>query len=153
MARGMTSARLLQRRSAIMQRQSEDRSKIIMGVDKTVFLRRLTYRTTQAWEDRLEELCGERGVYYDKDYTIEVSAANRAQMGGNCLCGCGEAVKVGRRFRQGHDARYHSWVMKLRDGRLNPANIPETAKVAMSEEYQDLRVLFEADVESVQTDV
>ena len=43
--------------------------------------------------------------------------------------------------------------MKLRDGRLNPANIPETAKVAMSEEYQDLRVLFEADVESVQTDV
>lgn len=153
MARGMTSARLLQRRSAIMQRQSEDRSKIIMGVDKTVFLRRLTYRTTQAWEDRLEELCGERGVYYDKDYTIEVSAANRAQMGGNCLCGCGETVKVGRRFRQGHDARYHSWVMKLRDGRLNPANIPETAKVAMSEEYQDLRVLFEADVESVQTDV
>jgi len=153
MGRGMASAQLLQRRTRIMDQQSNDRSKIIMGVDKTTFLRRLTYRTTQGWEDRLQELCGDRGVYYEVGATIEVTAVERAKMGGSCLCGCGVVVKVGRRFKQGHDARYHAWVIKLRDGRMQPVDVPEVAKEAMAEEYPDLSYLIETSPESVEADL
>ena len=41
-----------------------------------------------------------------------------------CQCGCGEPVAKGRLFRQGHDARFHGRVAKLRDGRLDTKDLP-----------------------------
>ena len=42
-----------------------------------------------------------------------------------CLCGCGERV-LGRRrrFRQGHDARFHSYLRGLRHGQLEMKDLP-----------------------------
>lgn len=35
-----------------------------------------------------------------------------------CLCGCDQNAKPGRKFLQGHDARFHGRARKLADGRL-----------------------------------
>lgn len=40
-----------------------------------------------------------------------------------CRCGCGEICKPKRTFRQGHDARFHGRIRKLRDGRLKMADV------------------------------
>lgn len=36
-----------------------------------------------------------------------------------CGCGCGEMTAPGRKFLQGHDARFKGRVAKVADGRLN----------------------------------
>ena len=40
-----------------------------------------------------------------------------------CHCGCGFPTKPKRNFLQGHDARFHGRVLKLKDGRLTMAQL------------------------------
>jgi hypothetical protein len=48
---------------------------------------------------------------------------------GLCLCGCGEPLlKPGRRFRQGHDARFHGWIKKVEDGRMKFEDLNSTVQ-------------------------
>lgn len=39
-----------------------------------------------------------------------------------CGCGCGAAVKS--KFQMGHDARFHGWLKRLKDGRMKPTDLP-----------------------------
>jgi hypothetical protein len=45
-----------------------------------------------------------------------------------CRCGCGETLNPGRRFKMGHDARYHGRLKKLADGRLKPEELAALVK-------------------------
>lgn len=54
--------------------------------------------------------------------------ASAAESGGPCNCGCGEQVSKGRKFRPGHDARFHSVLRKLGDGRMVLKDVPDGMK-------------------------
>lgn len=41
-----------------------------------------------------------------------------------CLCGCGNAVRPGRRFLQGHDAKYYRLLRKVERGELRKEDLP-----------------------------
>lgn len=47
-----------------------------------------------------------------------------------CCCGCGEMVSGF--FKMGHDARFHGWMRKLADGRLEVKDIPASAAKLMN---------------------
>lgn len=47
-----------------------------------------------------------------------------------CCCGCGELVAGS--FRMGHDARFHGWMKRIADGKLDPATIAPSAVALMS---------------------
>lgn len=48
----------------------------------------------------------------------------------DCCCGCGEQVTG--HFRMGHDARFHGWMRRISQGKLDPATIPASAVKLMS---------------------
>lgn len=41
-----------------------------------------------------------------------------------CHCGCGEVVNPGKRFRRGHDARFHGRIKRLSSGELKLTHLP-----------------------------
>lgn len=45
-----------------------------------------------------------------------------------CACGCSE--KAGRVFKQGHDARAHSLLLKVERGELKASDIPQSLRTA-----------------------
>ena len=56
-------------------------------------------------------------------------AKNTNKTAANCLCGCGKKPKNlnpddTARFLPGHDARFYAWALKVGDGRLKYADLP-----------------------------
>jgi hypothetical protein len=44
-----------------------------------------------------------------------------------CLCGCGQPVKKGRMFLQGHDMKLKSLVIKVNAGEASMSDVPSIA--------------------------
>jgi hypothetical protein len=55
----------------------------------------------------------------------KVAAATNA-----CCCGCG--AMVAGYFKQGHDARFHGWMVRIADGRTDPKDVPASAVKLMN---------------------
>ena len=55
--------------------------------------------------------------------TAKASTATAVKNESLCRCGCGEIIKTGREFLQGHDARFHGRVKRLLDGRLSMVDL------------------------------
>ncbi len=49
----------------------------------------------------------------------------KAADGELCRCGCGETCAPGKKFKQGHDARFHGRVKKIKAGILKIADLPK----------------------------
>lgn len=47
-----------------------------------------------------------------------------------CLCGCGEMTASS--FRMGHDARFHGWMKRIADGKLDASTLPASAVALMT---------------------
>ena len=43
-----------------------------------------------------------------------------------CICGCGSDTQGF--FAPGHDSRFHGWIAKLADGRMEPKDIPQSVR-------------------------
>lgn len=72
----------------------------------------------------------------DTATTTEVTVANLGH--GLCQCGCGEPLEKGRRFRQGHDARFAGRITKLEDGRMTWEEVKsliQTYAIPIYEQY------------------
>jgi len=68
-------------------------------------------------------------------------AKRKPAVGLFCRCGCGEKVTPGRRYRPGHDARFHGRIKKIKDGRLKLSELPGLGvrKYAMAEYRREAR--------------
>lgn len=67
----------------------------------------------------------------------EARQAKIEQSIGDCFCGCGIPHAPGKRFLQGHDARFWGMVQRIRDGKeTETEHTPERVKQAIKEGWQ-----------------
>jgi len=62
-----------------------------------------------------------------QEETREVAEEPRQELQ-RCLCGCGQVVNKGKKFRQGHDARLLSILKRVEKGEADENEIPEEAR-------------------------
>ncbi len=54
--------------------------------------------------------------------------SKKEEGGQHCLCGCGQIVRKGKKFRQGHDAKLLSILKRIEKEEADESEIPQEAK-------------------------